>query len=437
MRKQTSSAPSECPRREFLHSGVALSLAGVSALAKAASNIHNESDALPEAFSALKPLGSRVHPITAEEYHGRLQHAQKLMSELSPKYDALFVAPGTSLYYFTGIRWGTSERLLALVLPSTGEPIIVVPAFEEGRMREKLQFPAEVRIWQEDQSPTKIAAAALADRGIRTGRIGVEETAPFTFFDHLRKAGPGFECVSADPLTIACRGHKSEHELELMRLACEATFDVFRAVFASVKEGMSQEEIGKLVEGGFSKMGLHGGALVLLGASAALPHGTIKAQKLKEGNVILIDGGCALEGYQSDVTRTGILGKPSEKVTQVFEIVRKAQDAALDAARAGRLSGTVDDGARKVITDAGFGPDYKTFTHRLGHGIGLDGHEHPYLVRGSTTVLEPGMTFSNEPGIYILGEFGLRCEDDMVIMPDGPAQLLTPGFAMSLEKPFG
>ena len=192
------------------------------------------------------------------------------MTELEPKYDALFVAPGTSLYYFTGIRWGMSERLLALVLPRTGEPILVVPAFEEGRMREKLQFPAEVRIWQEDQSPTKIAAVALADRGIRAGKIGVEETAPFTFYDHLRAAASGLECVSADPLTIACRGRKSEHELELMRLACEATFDVFRAVFASVKEGMSQEDIGKLVEGGFSKMSLHGGALVLLGASAAL-----------------------------------------------------------------------------------------------------------------------------------------------------------------------
>ena len=393
--------------------------------------------ALPPAFSELKPLGSRVHPIQADEFHERLMHAQKLMSEAAPKYDALFFAPGTSLYYFTGIRWGMSERLLGLVLPRTGDPIVVVPGFEEGRMREKLHFAAEVRAWQEDESPTRIAVAALADRGIRTGRLGVEETAPFTFFDHLRAAAPGFECVSADPLTIACRGRKSPHELELMRLACEATFDVFRAVFASLKEGMSQEDIGKLVEAGFSKMGLHGGALVLLGASAALPHGTIQPQKLKEGDVVLIDGGCTVDGYESDVTRTGIFGKPSEKVARVYEIVRKAQDAALDAARAGRLSGTVDDAARKVITGAGYGPDYKFFTHRLGHGIGLDGHEHPYLVRGSKTVLEPGMTFSNEPGIYIPGEFGMRCEDDMVITAEGPAQLLTQGFAVSLEKPLG
>ena len=357
-------------------------MASAAALARPVNAIHeavpgvipeDAGDTLPPAFSGLKPLGARVHPIAADEYYGRLQHAQKLMSELAPKYDALFFAPGTSLYYFTGIRWGISERLLALMLPRTGNPIIVVPGFEEGRLREKLQFPAEVRVWQEDESPTKVAAAALGDRGIRSGRVGVEETAAFTFYDHLRAAmTTGFECVSADPLTIACRGRKSAHELELMRLACAATFDVFRAVFASLKEGMSQEDIGKLVEGGFSKMGLHGGALVLLGASAALPHGTIKPQKLKEGDVVLIDGGCGVDGYASDVTRTGIFGKPPEKVARVYDIVRKSQDAALEAARAGRLSGTVDYAARRVVTDGGYGPDYKYFTHRLGHGIGLD-----------------------------------------------------------------
>jgi Xaa-Pro dipeptidase len=216
-----------------------------------------------------------------------------------------------------------------------------------------------------------------------------------------------------------------------MRLACEATFDVYKLVFAAIREGMSQEDIAHLVEAGFSKMGLRGGALVLLGASAALPHGTKQPQKLKEGDVILIDGGCAVDGYASDVTRMGILGKPSEKIAKAYELTRKAQDAALDAARAGRLSGTVDDAARAVITAGGYGPDYKFFTHRLGHGIGLDGHEHPYLVRGSKTNLEPGMTFSNEPGIYVVGEFGIRCEDDMVIMPDGRTALdaKLPGFA--------
>ena len=403
-------------------------------LAGATAQMENAS--LPSPFSALKPLGSRVRPITPDEFRERIAHAQRLMSESTPKYDALFFAPGTSLYYFTGIRWGLSERLVGLTIPRASHPVLVVPAFEEGRLREKLKLPIEIRIWQEDQSPTKIAASALADRNIRTGRMGIEETTGFTFFDHFRQAAPAFEYASADPITIACRAHKSAHELELMRLACEATFDVFRATFASLKEGMSQEDIAHLVEAGFAKMKLRGGALVLVGESAALPHGTVKPRNLKEGDVVLIDGGCTVEGYESDVTRTSVFGKPSEKIARAFELVRRSQDAALDAARAGRLSGSVDDAARAVIVSGGYGPDYKFFTHRLGHGIGLDGHEHPYLVRGSKTVLEPGMTFSNEPGIYVPGEFGLRCEDDMVIAAEGPAQLLTPGFAPSLEKPF-
>jgi Xaa-Pro dipeptidase len=391
----------------------------------------------PASFSSLQPLGDRVHPITPDEFHGRLLRAQELMGQLNPKFDALFIGPGTSLYYFTGIRWHLSERLLAVIVPRSGQPILISPAFEESRMRESLRYPMEVRVWQEDDSPTKIIAGALADRGMRAGRVGIEETLPFTFYDHFRAAGPGYEAVSADPVTIACRAQKSPHELELMRLACRATCEVYREVFANLKEGMTEKTIGELVIAGFAKMNLHGEALVLLGAAAALPHGSKQPQKLKEGEVVLIDGGCTVDGYQSDITRTGVFGKPPAKVQTVFEIVRKAQDSALDAARAKKLSGSVDDAARSVITGAGYGPGYKYFTHRLGHGIGLDGHEHPYLVRNSTTVLEAEMTFSNEPGIYIPGEFGLRCEDDMVISAEGPAQLLSPGFQVSLEKPLG
>ena len=222
-----------------------------------------------------------------------------------------------------------------------------------------------------------------------------------------------------------------------MRLACEATCDVYREVFFTLNEGVTEEEVAGVINAGYAKMNLRGYALVLFGASAALPHGTRRPQTLREGQVILIDGGCSVEGYQSDVTRTGLSGKPSEKIQRAYEIVRKAQGAALDSARAGKFSGSVDDAARAVITAAGYGPDYKFFTHRLGHGIGLDGHEHPYLVRTSKTALVPGMTFSNEPGIYVPGEFGVRCEDVMVITADGPAQILTPGFQVSLEKPMG
>ncbi len=426
---------SSSTRRRFLQSAAAVSSLALATGANSAAEPPQDEPAAD--FSGLKPFGDRAKPITAEEFRGRLTRAQQLMSELKPNFDALFFAPGTSLYYFTGIRWGLSERLVGLVLPRTGKPVLVCPGFEEGRLREQLRFPIEIRVWQEDESPTKLAAGALADQGVRAGRMGVEETAYFTYSDHLRAAAPGFEYVSADPVTIACRAHKSAHELELMRLACEATLAVYKPVFAALREGMSQQDIGHLVEAGFAKMGLRGGALVLLGASAALPHGTKQPQKLKEGDVVLIDGGCSVDGYESDVTRTGIFGKLSDKILKAYELTRKAQDAALDAARAGRLSGTVDDAARAVIVNGGYGPGYKYFTHRLGHGIGLDGHEHPYLVKGSTTNLEPGMTFSNEPGIYVVGEFGMRCEDDMVIMADGPAQLLTKEFQVSLEKPLG
>src|SRR3984957_7932131 len=437
MNGESLSPHSSPSRRRFLRQTVAaasLGALGRPALLQGQAQTHSSPADLPSAFDNLAPLGSRVHPIIPAEFSERIAHAQQLMADPksqaadasstpAQKYDALFFAPGTSLYYFTGVRWGLSERLLGLVIPREGTRIMVVPGFEEGRLRERLHIPIEVHAWQEDESPTKLAAQALADRGIRSGRIGVEETAAFTFFEHFRQTAPGFEFASADPVTIACRGRKSPHELGLMRLACDATFDVFRAVFASLKEGMSQDEIGRLIEEGFAKMNLQGGALVLIGASAALPHGSIKPQTLKPGDVVLIDGGTKVEGYESDVTRTVVFGeKPSDKLVKVFDTLRKAQDAALDAARA-------------VVTSAGYGTGYKLFMHRLGHGIGLDGHEHPYLVRGSKTVLQPSMTFSNEPGIYVPGEFGIRCEDDMVITPDGPAQLLTQGFAVSLEKP--
>jgi len=388
-------------------------------------------------FSALKPLGDRVKPIASDEFYARLLKAQSLMGQLNPSFDAILIGPGTSLYYFTSVHWWLSERLLALLLPRTGQPILVCPAFEEARLRELLAYPAEIRVWQEHENPSQLLAASLADRGLRTGRVGVEERLPFTFFDHFRAAAPGYELVSADPVTAGCRAVKSAHELELMRLACEATCAVYKSVFENLREGMTQKDVGHLVEIGYGKMQLRGDAMVLFGPSAALPHGSKEPRTLREGDVVLLDDGCTVEGYCSDVTRTAVFGKPTEKLQRAFEAVRKAQDAALEAARAGKLSGSVDDTARNVVTAAGFGPGYKFFTHRVGHGIGLDIHEHPYLVRGSATVLQPGMTFSNEPGIYVPGEFGIRCEDIMAVTTGGPAQLLTPGFQHSLEKPFG
>ena len=390
---------------------------------------------LPPAFDGLKPLGDRVRPITVDEYKGRIERAQKLMTDAAPRFEGLYITPGTTLRYFAGFRWGISERILALLVPRAGEPLVICPGFEERRVRENLRWPIEVRVWQEDESPYELAARWFAERGIRSGRVGVDDSTNFVFYDGLRKAASSLDCTSGNEVIHGCRARKSEHELELMRLACEATFAVYKATFASLREGMKQSEVSELVARGYRKMGLGGDAFVLFGPAAAFPHGTHEDRTLREGDGVLVDDGTTIDGYQSDVTRTGVFGKPSDKLKRAFETVRKAQDAALAAAVAGRECGSVDDAARKVVVDAGFGPGYKYFGHRLGHGIGLDGHEWPYLVRGNRTILQSGMTFSDEPGIYVPGEYGLRCEDDMVIMESGEARLLTPGFQPSLENP--
>src|SRR6516165_11692177 len=242
-------------RRRFLQSSAAASSMAFT------STVHGQTQQ-PSGFANLRPLGDRVQPITPDEFHARLVHAQKLMSQLNPKFEALILGPGTSLYYFTGIRWGLSERLLALVLPRTGQPFLISPAFEESRTRELTSYPLEVRVWQEDESPTKLIASSLAERGIRSGHAGFDEALPFTFYDHFRAAAPGFECVSADPVTIACRAVKSTHELELMGLACEATCDVYQQIFSNLQEGVPEEEVVRLINEGYAKMNLRGYGLV-------------------------------------------------------------------------------------------------------------------------------------------------------------------------------
>jgi Xaa-Pro dipeptidase len=390
---------------------------------------------LPPAFDALKPLGDLVKPIRAEELQARVAHAQELMTDAKPRFEALYVTPGTTLVYYTGIHWWPSERILAFLVPRQGDPLLVAPAFEEGRLREQMRWPVEIRVWQEDESPYPIIEKWLAERGTRTGQVGVEATTRYVFFEGLRHAATSLDYASGDLVTVGCRAQKSAHELELMRLACSATCAVYKAVFASLREGMTQHEVSALATRGYARMGLQGEASVFFGPSSALPHGSRGEQVLREGVGVMIDDGTTVEGYQSDVTRMSVLGKAPEKLQHAFEIVRNAQNAALAAAVAGHECGAVDDAARKVITDAGFGPGYKYFSHRLGHGIGMDGHESPYLVRGNRIILRPGMTFSNEPGIYVVGDYGMRCEDDMVIAESGEAQLLTPGFQPSLETP--
>jgi Xaa-Pro dipeptidase len=394
-------------------------------------------EALPPPIAALTSRRAEAQPITADERRARAEKARRLMADSG--IDALMLTSGTSMVYFANVEWSGGERLFAVVIPAKGEPFAVCPAFEEDRAREQLALGPftgtfDVRTWHEHESPYALVAQGLRDRGIVSGRVGIEETAKFVFADGVAAAAPAVKFVSGTPITAGCRMVKDAHELALMRLASQVTLAAYKAAYESMREGMTQNDFGRLVSAAHERQGFSGGASVQTGEYSALPHGSIQPQVIREGTILLIDGGCKVEGYSSDISRTFVLGTPTQKMKDVFAIERRAQDAALAAARPGLECQAVDAAARKVIVDAGYGPDYKYFTHRVGHGMGMDGHEWPYLVRGNTLKLQPGMTFSDEPGIYIRGEFGVRLEDDMVITENG-AELLTPQ-SSSLEKPF-
>ncbi|MBV9156271.1 MAG: aminopeptidase P family protein [Acidobacteriaceae bacterium] len=400
-------------------------------------NARAEEAVVPPSIGALTSMRDQARPISTDERRERIAKAQRLMSER--KMDALLLPGGTSLQYFTGARWGNSERLFAVVIPLKGKAFSVCPSFEEDRAREQLnQGPlegAEVLTWHEDENPYRLVANGLKSRGISTGVLGVEEKTPYVFMDGIAQIAPALNIVSATPVTAGCRMIKSEHELQLMSIANQATLKVYEAVYRALQPGMTQKDAGALIGAAYGRVGFPGEASVQVGPYTALPHGSAASQVIGESTIVMIDDGCTVDGYNSDITRTFVLGKASDKMKRVFDIVHRAQSAALRAAKPGVECQAVDAAARKLIADADFGPDYKYFTHRVGHGIGMDGHEWPYLVRGNSLPLSAGMTFSDEPGIYIRGEFGVRLEDDMHITETG-AELFTPQ-SPSLEHPFG
>jgi Xaa-Pro dipeptidase len=397
---------------------------------------------LPPSLARLKSRKSEATSITREERRERLERALQLMRQNA--LDAVVLMSGTSLNYFTGIRWWGGERMFAFVLPAKGSAFYVCPAFEEDRAREQIANApdgehSDLRTWQEDESPYRLVAQGLKERSVASGKLGIEETVCFFFADGIAKAAPQLTLTSATPITAGCRMIKSPHEIALMRLAAQVTLSAYEAVYHSLREGMTQEQVEDLIAAAYGQLGFPGEATVEVDEYTAYPHGSSTPQVIREGSIVMIDDGCTVEGYQSDITRTFVLGtlpeKTGNKMKEVFDIVHRAQAAALSAARPRAECGAVDAAARKVITDAGYGPDYKYFAHRLGHGMGMDGHEWPYLVRGNTTKLAASMTTSNEPGIYIRGEFGIRLEDDMHVTENG-AELFTPQ-SQSLEDPFG
>ena len=374
-----------------------------------------------------------VVPITDGERRLRIEKAQRLMA--SEGMDAMVLEGGTSMYYFTGTHWGNSERTFAVVIPARGELAWVTPGFEEARARELIHFSNDVRVWQEDESPYKVIAGILRDRGA-TGTIGIEERLRFFIYDGVRKELPSAQFVSATPITAGCRMIKSRAEIALMQAANDITLSAIGTTFAGLKEGMTTHEVGEKVASATRKLGgMEDGALVIFGKYTAFPHGSVQPQKLRDGDVVLIDAGCTVEGYVSDITRTSVFGKPTQRMRDVWEIEKRAQSAALAAAQVGATCESVDAAARKVITDAGYGPDYKVpgLPHRTGHGIGLDGHEWTNFVRGNTTRIQPGMCFSDEPTIANYAEFGIRLEDCLYITESGP-KMFTPQ-SPSIERP--
>jgi Xaa-Pro dipeptidase len=375
-----------------------------------------------------------IPDITAAERQTRREKAKRLMKENG--IGAILLEPGPSLFYFTGIRWGRSERMFGMLFPATGEPVYVVPAFEERRSRELIPAGSEIRIWQEDESPAARLLQAMRDRGI-SGHIGIEESVRFFLFDGLRKGAPQVEYVSADPVTAGCRMVKSPAELAILERANKIALRGVAEAAKTLHEGMTDVQFKANCERSILALGCPGDATITFGETTASPHGTIQPQRLKEGDSIVLDAVCELHGYWADITRSFVFGKPSAKQREIWHLERKAQDAALAAVKPGHSCESVDAAARKVLTDAGLGPDYRLpgLPHRTGHGIGLDVHEWPYLVRGNKLPLKPGMCFSDEPMIVIPGQFGLRLEDCFHVTETG-AQTFTPQ-SPSIDKPFG
>ena len=415
-------------RRSFLKTGT-VSLAALSLDPTA---VTAQAPAPPGA--ELKNLAAGIQPLTPEDFAARQEKARRLIAE--HKFDALFVGGGTNLLYFTKVGWWLSERVFGVLISAKKDPVWVCPAFEVERAKELVPAGQEIRTWEEHESPYALIGGVMKDLGAATGRLATAPDLRAFEVHGLKRTLASAEIVDGAPVTEGCRGVKTAKEIAFMDLANRITKLAYREGFKSMRAGMSPRDLSGAISAATQKLGSSGGGGPQFGPNTAFPHGSQVPRTLTEGDVVLVDGGCGVEGYRSDVTRTVVFGRPTDKQRRVWDVVRKAQRAALEAARPGATCESVDRAARQVVEEAGFGPGYTYFAHRLGHGIGMEGHEYPYLVKGNTLRIEPGMTFSNEPGIYIYGEFGVRTEDCMVVTETG-ARHLGGLEAVSIEEPFG
>jgi len=381
----------------------------------------------------LEDLTRDVQPLVDQDYIDRQEKVRGLM--VKHGIDALWIEGGINLKYFFDVSWWSSERVFGVVFPVTGDPVWISPGFEAPRAAEVIRFGADIRTWEEHESPYVILKDVLNSQATPAKKVAVDPNVRNFVVEGIRKE-TSLELVDGSGIIDYCRGIKTGKELSFMDLANNITKKAYKWAFAQVEPGMTSQDLRDLISTGHESLGTTGGGWPLFGPLSAFPHGSRQEYYLKDGDIILVDGGCTVEGYRSDVTRTIVFGQPNDKQRKVFDIVKAAQDAAMSAVRPGIPAGEIDRAARKVVEDAGYGPDYSYFVHRLGHGIGLEWHEWPYLVKDNPLLLEAGMVMSNEPGIYIYDEFGLRIEDCFVVTEDG-GKYLGGMLCQSLEEPFG
>ncbi len=390
---------------------------------------------LAAAMDSLVPFEPRAKPIDDAEYQQRIERARALLRQHDG--NALLLTAGASLRYFSGIPWGASERLVALLITLDGDPLVFCPAFEKGSLDHALRIPAGLRLWEEHEDPQALVAAALAER--HADRLALDPAAPFVVSTRLRAVAPQTQLLDASPIVDGCRMCKSPAELALMEQATAMTLQVQRLAASAVHEGIGTGELKQFIDHAHRALGADNGStfcIVQFGEATAYPHGIPGEQYLREGELVLIDTGCSVQGYQSDITRCYIFGQPDAEQARIWSLEQAAQQAAFAAARPGATCESVDQAARAVLEAAGLGPDYRLpgLPHRTGHGCGMSIHEMPYLVRGDRTVLQPGMCCSNEPMIVVPGRFGVRLEDHFHITDDGAAWFTPPSPA--IDQPF-